>query len=188
MGRGKVKDLYFELLEVAEKKGLYNMVDVSKIMKRYLKDSPYIEMKPERWDLVPYTMLEPLIKKEYINCILGEQNVLSPVPNNWIDKLHIFICIMPEGILFLFEKRKIQQQIWTNRLTFGFIVVTFLIGLGTLYYSSQTLKITIANAAYKADSTRLNTLLHQQSTQLLKLRQDSIKMARLFHKYKQKYR
>ena len=151
------------------------MVDVSDIIKRYLKQSPFIKQKPERWYNFSIELLKPLAEKNYIKIVVPELKVpIEPVPDDWIDELNVAICILPEGVLFLFEKRKIRQQVITNWLTFFFIAVTVIIGVANYQVAKKTLNITESNNTNEASVSILKSLVQKQSEHIKKLQEDSI--------------
>jgi hypothetical protein len=61
------------------------------------------------------------------------------------------MSLTPDGLLFLYEKKKIDQTVKSNKLTLLFIIVTASIGLGSLIISSINLSFTIKNGAYKPE-------------------------------------
>lgn len=137
-----MEDFYFVILRKAEKRGLFNSLSVADEIKKYLKKSPVYKTKPTNWQELPSLLLNPLVERKYIGILRFEFPKINNAPDNWLDQLVAIIYILPDGLLFLYEKKKIRQQAITNSLTFIFILVTLLVGLGNFYYSNETLKIT----------------------------------------------
>ena len=109
--------------------------------------SPVYKTKPTNWQDLPNQLLLPLVERKYIGILKFEVPKVNDPPDDWLDQIIAVIYLLPDGLLFLYEKKKIRQQQKTNNLTLAFIVVTFLVALGNYYYSSKLLDLTRGNNA-----------------------------------------
>lgn len=174
-------DIFFKWLEKAAKRGLNDSFDISKDFQNYLRKNGLAKGKPTNWYELPDLFLGEYKRLGYIHYIpfytaAPEELAKQPVPDNWVDLIQVSFMIKPEGLIFLYEKRKIDQQAKTNNLTVWFIFVTLFIGLCNLYFAWKAVSLTKESITYKADTASFNTRMRQQSIRINKLQHDSVQI------------
>jgi len=140
--------LYFDFLELLSKKGLFGEIDVSDKLRDHFKDD---ELK----DVARYGdldgFLKDITKYGHFTFRNDTKSDAKSGHKDWLSAIKASMSLTPEGLLFLYEKKKIDQTVKSNRLTLLFIIVTASIGLGSLIISSINLSFTIKNSAYKQE-------------------------------------
>jgi len=140
--------LYFDFLELLSKKGLFGEIDVSDKLRDHFKDN-----EPE--SLERYGDLDGFLKDitKYGHFTFRNETKANAKSDHkdWLSAIKASMSLTPDGLLFLYEKKKIDQTVKSNNLTFLFIIVTASIGLGSLIISSVNLSFTIKNSAYQQE-------------------------------------
>ncbi|HEY5392355.1 MAG TPA: hypothetical protein VIJ57_09595 [Hanamia sp.] len=174
-------DLYFEILEKCANNGVFDTISCMPEIKRYL-----IKAKVEpasNWYDITNMLLEPLKEVDYIHFIRFGQSEkdMETIPDNWMDKLSAIVSIKPKGLLFLYEKRKIEQTALGNKLTRWYIFATVIIGLCTLGVLMKGVLITIKDDDYKVRLKELQADKKRMEQHIQKLQTDSVHLSTLYH-------
>jgi len=138
--------LYFDFLELLSKKGLFGEIDVSDKL-REMFENDALENLERYGDLNGF--LKDISKYGHFTFRNDTKSAAILGNKDWLSEIKASMALTPEGLLFLYEKKKIDQSVKSNNLTLLFIIVTASIGLGSLIISSINLSFTIKNSVYK---------------------------------------
>jgi hypothetical protein len=147
-------DFYFTLLQKTSEKGTLIYVNISDEIKNHFLDNNNI---PD----VIHTSLNRNVDivldrfKEANHLVFRNETpeINFATNTDCLDKIKVEAAITPTGVIFLYERKKIDGMLTANKLTRNFIYATVFIGLLTAFIGYKNLELD-----KKVHQLKLNTL------------------------------
>jgi len=123
-------DFYLKVLEKAANNGVFISTDISDEIRLYF--DRYHDPIAEDWTGLKKSV-EDVLKKISYDGLIEYKNETPEVNfagnNDYRDKIKASITIQPKGLLFFYEKKKVDTASKANNMTMWFIIITATIGI-----------------------------------------------------------